>query len=78
MPRYHFHLESSIGPSADADGRDMPDDAAAVRDAGSTAGEVLMDELTAGNAKPKVAVTVERSDGAKVAIVKTYAEVEIF
>lgn len=31
----------------------MPDDAAAVRDAGSTAGEVLMTELDADNVKPK-------------------------
>ena len=78
MPRYHFHLESSAGPSADADGREMTDDTAAVQDAGSTAGEVLMDELTDGRTKPRVTVTVERSDGTKVAIVRAYAEVETF
>lgn len=78
MPRYHFHLESTTGPSADADGREMLDDAAAVREAGSTARTVLMDELTDGRAKPRVMVTVERSDGIRVAVVKAFAEVEIF
>ena len=78
MPRYHFHLEATAGPSADADGREMVDDAAAVQEAGSTAGTVLMDELTDGRSKPRVVVTVERSDGIRVAVVRAYAEVETF
>ena len=78
MLRYHFHLEATAGPSADADGREMLDDAAAVQEAGSTAGTVLMDELADGRSKPRVIVTVERSDGTRVAIVRAYAEVETF
>ena len=56
----------------------MVDDAAAVQEAGSTAGTVLMDELTDGRSKPRVVVTVERSDGIRVAVVRAYAEVETF
>ena len=78
MLRYHFHLEATAGPSADTDGRELLDDAAAVLEAGSTAGTVLMDELADGKSKPRVTVTVERSDGTKVAIVRAYAEVETF
>ncbi|WP_422396647.1 DUF6894 family protein [Sphingomonas profundi] len=78
MPRYHFHLESSSGPSADIDGREVADDTIAVKEAGSTAGEVLMDELTDGRTKPRVMVTVERTNGTKVAVIKAYAEVETF
>lgn len=78
MPRYHFHLESSAGPSADSDGREVADDTIAVTEAGSTAGEVLKDELTDGRTKPHVTVTVERLDGAKVAVIRAHAEIETF
>nr|WP_156678153.1 hypothetical protein [Sphingomonas profundi] len=56
----------------------MADDTIAVKEAGSTAGEVLMDELTDGRTKPRVMVTVERTNGTKVAVIKAYAEVETF
>lgn len=78
MPRYHFHLESNAGSSGDADGRELADDTLAVQEAGSSAGEVLTDELTSGQPQPRVIVTVERSDGTKVVVIKTHAEVEIF
>lgn len=77
MPRYHFHVESSAGVSGDVDGRDLQDDASAVKEAGSCAGEVLMDEITSGIECPRVVVTVERSDRSKAATVTANAKVEV-
>lgn len=78
MPRYHFHLESRSGPSVDIEGREIADDAVAVQEARDSAIEVLQDDLTNGHVETSVQVTVDRSDGTKVALVKASARVETF
>lgn len=77
MPRYNFHVDSSAGVSGDVDGRDLTDDASAVREAASCASEVLMDELTSGVEIPRVVVTVERGDGTKTVTVTASAQIDI-
>ncbi|WP_260600226.1 DUF6894 family protein [Sphingomonas endolithica] len=78
MPRYHFHLESNSGTSGNVGDRELADDATAMHEAGKSADEVLMEELALSRPDPRAVVTVERSDGTKVAVVRANAEIEIF
>jgi hypothetical protein len=78
MPLYHFHVETSAANNSDANGRELSDDTAAVQEGRYAAGEFLTDELSSGQGNPRVVITVERSDGTKVAVIKVHADIQVF
>jgi hypothetical protein len=67
MPRYLFHADNGAGYVEDGEGRDLPDLAAARREALKSAGEIIAEELAQGRTDIRLIIYIAAESGEPLA-----------
>ncbi len=76
MPRYFLHLDNHDGYLADTDGHELPDDAAAMDEAGKALGATIGEDIAAGRSPSAIRIYVVRADGTRVATLSATCTIE--